>query len=270
MANVILLLTDKVDKGTLKLYRQLRHSVSECDELVLLYHQKEEIDEREKLHGLVKYYTFGNELLKSSIYIPLFNTFIPGSNHFPLLDFFRKNADYDFYWLLENDVRFSGSWSYFFSVFSKYAECDFISSHIRTYSEEPGWYWWNSLSSRTGSPVLEKLIRSFNPIYRISGAGLRFIDECLQCGWRGHHEILLPTLLWHSGYKVMDFGGNGSFVPPQLINKFYTDDEVCPSGSLTGSGTMRFRPVWKRVGHVPNKLYHPVKFAPRDNETKKT
>jgi hypothetical protein len=90
-------------------------------------------------------------------------------------------------------------------------------------------------------------VKSFNPIYRISHSALSFIHKSLLNQWCGHHEVLLPTLLYHNHYSMMDFGGRGQFIPSGFKNKFYTSD------------TLRWRPVFEKAGDKKNKLYHPVK-----------
>ena len=85
---------------------------------------------------------------------------------------------------------------------------------------------------------MENRIRSFNPIYRISGKALAHIHRALSEKWIGHHEVLLPTLLYHQGFRLLDFGGEGEFVADGGENLFYTSDRSNLSGSL-GTGTMR-------------------------------
>ncbi|MEM9684235.1 MAG: DUF3405 domain-containing protein, partial [Pseudomonadota bacterium] len=40
----------------------------------------------------------------------------PGDVELPVLHFFHRFPDYDFYWVIEYDVRFSGSWRAFFEA----------------------------------------------------------------------------------------------------------------------------------------------------------
>ena len=37
-------------------------------------------------------------------------TLMDGNFHFVMLDFYLKHAGYDYYWLIEYDVRFNGDW----------------------------------------------------------------------------------------------------------------------------------------------------------------
>jgi hypothetical protein len=80
----------------------------------------------------------------------------------------------------------------------------------------------------------------------------------LRRGWRGHHEVLTPTLLYQNGFRLRDFGGDGSFVAPGEINAVYTS-LGSSSGCLSVHGTLRFRPSRLSPGLKSGMLYHPVK-----------
>ena len=80
------------------------------------------------------------------------------------------------------------------------------------------------------------MIRSFNPIFRISFDSLKHIDEMHSNGWKGHNEVLIPTLLHRKGFKIKDLDNNGNFV-----------------GSM--------RPYWSFICLLfkpKNKLFHPI------------
>ena len=51
------------------------------------------------------------------------------------------------------------------------------------------------------------LLRSFNPICRISNRALALGHERCKLGDRGHYEVLLPTLFKYFKLKISDFGG---------------------------------------------------------------
>lgn len=205
-------------------------------------------------------FPFFNSILSDLNYTPISETLIPGSNHFPLLDFYLKNPDYDFYWFIEDDVRFNGQWETLFNYFTgSVRQPDFISCHIKMFSEDPHWFWWHTLRHPSIYIPLYLRIRSFNPIYRISNSALRFIHHSLSGDkWQGHHEVLLPTLLLLEGFDIADFGGTGQFVPAGLENRFYIDEESESHDGFLSTSTMRFRPVIDELKHA-GKLYHPVK-----------
>ncbi len=188
--------------------------------------------------------------IESLNYRPRKVPIIPGNVHFPLLHFFLSNPNYERYWLIEYDVRYTGTWRHLFSAF-KADKSDLITSHLRTYDQEPDWPHWE-LTHPTLSVPLDKRIRGFNPIFRISGPALRHIHISHKDGWQGHNEVLLPTLLHQSKFSLSDFGGEGSFVPPKRKNHFYISNL-----------TQRYRPVHENTAFYWKKIYHPVKASHR-------
>ena len=248
---VFLVLSDK-SKDAVMLYEQILQMGQGYGDIFLLYHQKtnllpEEVQKRD-------HFIFTDTIITQSNYFPVGFSLVPGNVHYPVLQFFLQNPNYDYYWCIEDDVRFSGDWTELFRAFDTIGS-DFITSHIRTSSEEPAWYWWHALANPYQVIDFKDRIKSFNPIFRISQAALAFIHDALISGWCGHNEVLFPTLLFEAGFDITDFGGNGPFVRPGFENKFYLEQE--PNNPQTG--TMRWRPVFDQTGKEKNKLYHPVK-----------
>ena len=173
-------------------------------------------------------------------------SFFPLNVHFPVLYFFLNNQGYDYYWLVEYDVRFSGSWKYFFNSFQD-VDADLITSRMWKYSDNPSWCWWKCIWHPRHFIPLEERLSSFNPVYRISNRALQHLHNSHGDGWVGHYEVVVPTLLQNSGFKLVGIGGAERFVPPDQKDKFYTPK------------TFRWRPVFKAVTGKVNKLYHPVK-----------
>ena len=201
-------------------------------------------------------YLFSNEVLTSLNYNTIGSSIVPGHAHFPICKFFADNPDFDYYWVIEYDVRFSGNWQVFFDACLK-EDADFLTCHIRSYTEEPSWPWWELCHERKSIPLCDR-IRSFNPIYRISKSSLSFLHQELSSGWSGHFEVSMPTLLNYNGYKVKDIADIKMNDSANNNSKFYTSggDSMC--GSLK-YGTMRYRPPFWLYGWQKNKLYHPVK-----------
>lgn len=252
-----LLLSNKYTPRISDLYSQIRKSSANLGDTFLLYHQTEPNLPAALCNKDI--FPFSDRILTDLHYIPISPTLIPGNNHFPLLDFYQKNPFYDYYWFIEDDVRFNGPWEKLFNYFTQqFDQPDFISSHIKTFNEEPIWYWWDTLHHFNTYIPLYLRIRSFNPIYRISNAALNCIHYYLCADkWRGHHEVLLPTILLLEGLSIEDFGGTGQFVPPGRENRFYLDDNSNIFGGMN-TGTMRYRPLIENLQHA-DKLYHPIK-----------
>lgn len=244
MKQAVLYLTTKSNEWTLSSFHALEQSLQGKADVYFAYHQQGDVLPV-SLQNIENLFGFTSDVLKELGYTPIERgRLMPGSNHFPLLKFYKENQGYDYYWLVEDDVRFSGEWKDFFGSFAS-CTSDFLSSVIETKAENPTWYWWTSL--KTGNEVIaeEKLLKSFNPIYRLSSQALVCIDAHLRIGWMGHYEVLLPTLLYNKGFLLEDFGGEGTFVRPENNAKFYDDT------------SMRIAPVLP--DDRKNYLFHPVK-----------
>lgn len=244
MKQAVLYLTTKSNEWTLSSFHALEQSLQGKADVYFAYHQQGDVLPV-SLQNIENQFVFTSDVLKELGYTPIERgKLVPGSNHFPLLKFYKENQGYDYYWLVEDDVRFSGEWKDFFGSFAS-CTSDFLSSVIETKAENPTWYWWTSL--KTGNEVIaeEKLLKSFNPIYRLSSQALACIDAHLRIGWMGHYEVLLPTLLYNKGFLLEDFGGEGTFVRPGNNARFYDDT------------SMRIAPVLP--DNRKNYLFHPVK-----------
>lgn len=242
--HAFLLATQNISERVIKNYSDIQTATCTLGETFILYHKKHN-DLPAYLKG-VNNHIFTDSILFDLNYIPLQNTLIPGSNHFSLLDFFLRNPDFEYYWYIEYDVVFNGKWERFFKEVCHF-DIDFISSYLALYKSKPLWHWWDTLQHPNKSIPLDNRISSFNPIYRISFQALSFIHDALLNKWSGHHEVLLPTLIYNNKFKVMDFGGTGTFVPPGNYERFYTQE------------TFRWRPSFEKIGSRSDKLYHPVK-----------
>ena len=77
-------------------------------DVYVLYHQQGDVPEEIKSYP---YMAFTSEILHGMGYQPIAATIVPGSNHFPLLKFYLENPGYDYYWVVEDDVFFTGEWT---------------------------------------------------------------------------------------------------------------------------------------------------------------
>lgn len=260
MKDIAIIVTHKVNKVLLERYFRLRNAFSAYGDVLILLN-KEEDDEPQVLHMPedVNCITFSVDDLNALQYEPLCETIIPGSNHFALLWFYLSLSGYRYYWNIEYDVEFTGNWNLLFETFST-VEADFISTHLQWNKEHPYWYWWDTYQGVTLEIPLDQRIRSFNPIYRISGKALAFLDTFLKAGNSGHHEVLMPTALYHSGFKILDFGSKGEFVLPGYEERFYCISSEKEETAIAG-GTMRHLPEFADIAsyHLDDKLFHPVK-----------
>ena len=163
MKQVIIFLTTKSNEWTLRAFRALEQSMQMEADVYFAYHQQGEVLPV-SLREIKNLFVFTSDILYGLDYTPIEEgKLVPGSNHFPLLKFFREHTGYDYYWLVEDDVRFSGDWKCFFDGFA-FNTADFLSSVIETKAENPNWYWWPYLKTGMETISEEKLLKSFNPI----------------------------------------------------------------------------------------------------------
>jgi hypothetical protein len=253
----ILFLTNHSDEILLERYHELCDQAKVHGEVKLLFHKKKE-EHISKGLDEIKPFVFTNSILSDMGYPAIAETLLPGSNHFPLLKFYMEYPDYDYYWLIEDDVRYPPGWGNFFGFLSEARE-DFLSCHLKEYTAaDPKWHWWQSITYKQRSVSDSIKIKSFNPIYRISNSAMEFLHHCLSNGWSGHHEVLIPTLLKMGGFSMGNLGGVGPYTSDRLQNKFYIERLDSQTGE-TSLESMRFRPLVTQQEMIGPFLYHPVK-----------
>lgn len=239
-------------------FSKIKAASGRPDDCFLLFHNESNVSNGAFSNERV--FSFRRADVKRLGYQMIRKMFVPGSTQFPVFLFARQFPQYDYYWVIEHDVRFTGDWATFFSSFET-READLITSHVRHFHEEPGWYWWNTMRHPSQEIPHHIYLRSFNVIYRISQRALNVMSDALAAGWVGHYEVLMPTLIHTAGLKVLDLGGRGSFTPRDLRGKFYSSFSS-KRGRLQGYGSLRFRPARTRPGRRKNFLYHPIKSHP--------
>lgn len=205
----------------------------------------------------IKTFLFSIKSLNQLGYNPIAETIIPGSNHFPVLQFYKDHPEYDYYWNIEYDVCFNGNWNTIFSFFEEY-NFDFITSHIQNIRQNPSWEHWDMMELNHVYIPFDGFLKSFNPIYRISNKALNFLDRFLKKGNSGHHELLIPTVLNHFGFTIADMGGDGSYIIDNQKDLFYTSNK--PLDLWYNDSSMRYRPLYKTDEmKIKDMLYHPIK-----------
>ena len=252
--NAFLFVTHKVNSEVMRRFLKLQYETKSLGNAFFLINQ-----ENNKVLELDAYdditpYVFNVNSLNGLNYEPIRETIIPGSNHFATLQFYLDYPIFKYYWVIEYDVVFTGHWDIFFPSFNNF-DADFIASHIERYTDNPNWIWWETL--HLNGVVLQdyQYIKSFNPIYRISTGALSYLDSLLKYrkNW-GHHEVLIPTALNYSKFKIMDIGGCGDF---SITNSCKISAFV--RNNLNES-TMRYRPSIRQEELIlENKLLHPCK-----------
>lgn len=257
MNNIILLVSHGLTDSLFDKFYKIQRTFENYADVRLLLHWDEENGPL-NLPNDIDYVKFTIDDLNTLHYEPIAETIVPGSNHFALLWFYLQHPEYQYYWNIEYDVEFTGDWKVLFDAFRE-NHADFISTHLKEFREDVYWYWWNSYHGTTMNIPMEERIRSFNPIYRISSGALSFLDNVLKEENSGHHEVLIPSVLHHSGFKILDFGGKGKFVPSGYEERFYlsnaTTDIRFPYGTMIHKTDMDKM----QIHLLKDKLVHPIK-----------
>jgi Protein of unknown function (DUF3405) len=172
----------------------------------------------------------------------------------PLMWYFHENPQYDYYWVMEYDVRFTGEWPHFFRHFAA-NRSDLLATTIFDYNFRPGWDNWGTLKSPRHIPDQER-VRALFPLYRLSNGALRALHEAYCEGWSGHYEVTIPTILKTRGFTLEDIGGSGSYVAEGNHNRFYRNS---PERAGLAPGTFTVAANQISADHPPNLLWHPIK-----------
>jgi len=184
-------------------------------------------------------------------YRTLVKRILPGSNHLPVIARMRRPdaGKYGAVWVAEYDVVYRGDWREVLTAVDD--AVDFCTLHVQSRRENPDWPWWErGLFAPAGHALPEQLLSSFNPLYRLSRRALNLLNTALRQGWRGHHEMLMPTLLNSLGAHIEELGGYGQWTPAARRGQFYS-----------GRQTFRWRPaIAPAEMNASGVLYHPVKL----------
>lgn len=178
---------------------------------------------------------------------------IPGNCDLPPILFRREQPQYSQYWVVEDDVEYSGDVHTLFAGLAPRSG-DLLAAHLAR--GDANWT-YSSMLRAPGTdmtPATSWLV--FLTFFRISGAALDLIDSYYRAGWSAHSENAWATILKHGGMTVVDFGGDGEFVADEDRNLRYhglANDGFDKNGSF-GTLNIRLRP-----GSQKDVLWHPIK-----------
>jgi hypothetical protein len=171
-----------------------------------------------------------------------------------LLHYYRAHPDHARYWVVEYDVRLTGSWRNFFETYRD-DPTDLLAPGIITRPEDPDWYNWPSFRGPQHLPESAQL-RAFLPVFRATAEAMRAVHEAYRGGCGGHCEATWPSLVRAAGLGLADFGGHGPFTPERYRGRFYS---ATPHAVGLAPGTLVFKPSLYRPGRRRDMLWHPVK-----------
>jgi len=186
----------------------------------------------------------------------------PGNQYTAYIDLLHLFPEIKYFWFVEYDVRFSGNWRVLVDICNQ-SRADMLGVHIRTREEIPDWDWWPSIRNEFDPGRQLPGVRAFGWVSRLSRDALELIAKrCVEEGWTGHMEALLPSLLCDAGMRIEEIGGRGPFTPKERRGLYYLSENAISSPSRNGDlglGSNRFGPPLLLWGMRKNRIYHPVK-----------
>ena len=180
-------------------------------------------------------------------------------HQFILPRFFMDFPDYEHYWMIEYDVRYTGDWGTLLATLNDPGVA-YYGVAMQRRASHPQWSHWRSLSTGSDEVASAHFVKSFTPLQRLSRPAISAVQAALGNGWSGHYEALWPTAIAHAGLQLEDIGGKGEFTPKSRLGQHYTcnvfDRNLSP-------GSFVFRPTFKehQISQWPPTLWHPVKPA---------
>lgn len=258
MKTAVLFFTHFADDSTIAKYNKLKMELSGNYDVFWVFQGDNGADSSRLEKENIVPFVFTLEQLNSLDYSPIYER-LYGSEHFIAELFCHAHPEYEYYWIMEYDVVFTGNWNTFFDAFHD-NDADMLSSHISLRNTDNwDWCWWSTLTFDEENRVEEsRWVKSFNPVYRISNRALVFLDRYLKKeDNKGFYEVIISSALYNNGFRLEDFGGTGDFVAEGNRNRFYVQ------GTGINNGTMRWRPDFsaeeiKALG-TRDKLFHPLK-----------
>ncbi|MBO4846770.1 MAG: hypothetical protein J5525_10725 [Lachnospiraceae bacterium] len=244
MKQAILLLSNRTDYSVRDRYDKLIKDYGHKAEIYLLFDATKGYNKQE-LVNFEHVYPFNVNTMIDDGYTALKEGFL-GNCHYPVLAFHKEYPEYDYLWIVEDDVFFSGDWSVLFDTFTD-DPADLIATKIRCYEEEPTWYWWKSMRAGMDETISKNIMYAcFIPIYRLSAKAIDCLYTEVRNGWRGHFEGVVPTVLIKNGLTLRDMNGKGFGLNERVNLHFYSDS------------THNWSPLYVQ-SFEKNMIYHPIK-----------
>lgn len=239
----VLYVSHFVTVGTLWNYLQIRRAVRDQYDVYWVCQGKRA--QRRLSYLPIETFPITDTLLEPWHHAMNGNGIVPGNGHIPTIAFAQRH-EYEHYWVIEYDVRFTGDWRDFFRL-AHQSDPDLISSSIEVPFTDESWDHWESIDL----PYSE-VARSFGPIRRVSHRLLEAVRELITNGYWAHNEALLPSACQRRGWLMRDLN--------QLAREQWGDFIYTPSSNQDIRRTLDYRPVASTTwGAVPEKLHHPVK-----------
>ena len=238
--NVVLFLTHVLNGEVWERFEQIKVPTG-FDKIILLDISQGEASNHPRTH------TFRFSDFPKLGYRTLEPRLVPGSANLPVIEFLTSHPQYNHAWSIEYDAMFLGDWATFLTAHS--TDSDLISAYVSQPESEPLWMWWKTISGPVALGEHE-LLRSFNPVYRLSYRAASMLKSEYKAGWVGHFEVTMATLLRRYGMRIEDFGGGGSFCRESNRGRWYHHR------TYTHVPFAR-----ERLAGVKDQLVHPIKLT---------
>ncbi len=141
---------------------------------------------------------------------------IPGNPDLKLLAAIKSLPPFDVLLRVEYDVLFvEDPASTIEDLLAACRNADFTASYISSRdSSNSDWMWWDSLiaPSYLGSDVAAYETKAFLPVMGLSSHFINVYKFALMSGWKGHYEVLMPSVAKYYGLTFLDLSkGHNSF-----------------------------------------------------------
>lgn len=248
MKQVILLLSNRTDYAISERYDKLVKDYGCKADVYLLFDITKGYN-KQSLEHFEHIYPFDVNKMIDDGYTALKEGFL-GNCHYPVLTFHKEYPEYDYFWIVEDDVLFSGDWSELFDTFID-DTADLVATKIRRYEEEPTWCWWKSIRAGVDETISKNIMYAcFIPIYRLSAKAIECLDIEMRNGWRGHFEGVVPTVLIKNGLTLRDLNGKGYGLDERVDIHFYSDNthSWSPLHVQSFENNIIYHPIKEKIG----------------------
>lgn len=175
----------------------------------------------------------------------------------PTLLFWLDHQSFRRYWVVEDDVEYTGNFGELILGLSK-LQSELLATHVRHLPKH--WDYIGKFRAGTDRYQISSSTRlTFLPFHAVTHKALTVIDAAYKRGWAGQYEMTWPAILDEAGLSVMDIGGNGPYVSASNRGRYYIDLSPSDYRKLGSFGTMNIR---LKPGREKDILWHPVKTFP--------
>jgi hypothetical protein len=264
MSTTVLLKTHFFDSSIEAGWRRLRREAPSDWRVLIALNRgegEEQVPDTAARLPAAAFFVFNNRSLLSLPYPAKCNPVAwrlnPGNADLIPLLFMTRYPDCEHVWGIEYDVHYEGAWSRLFDHFKR-SKADLLATTLRFRRDVPG---KTAMRPPLKSPSFQEYpeddrLYVFLPFYRLSRSGATAIDRAYRAGAAGHYELTWATILRCANLGLEDIGGNGAWVRPENINRFYFNS---PMSYSMAPGTFVFRPPFHKIPGRPNTLWHPLK-----------